>query len=159
MNKLLFMAVLFSSSVVFTADSGMNSPAKQGCFKIADGCSILASLIENASRDHETMYKEGVPYNLFVKLCSSGLVNRKLNGTTALHEAVKAGKEENVRMLLLHSANPNATDDYGQTPYHRARLAGNDNIIEQLRCVGAEDFAQTVAPFSERPQAKYYSSK
>ncbi len=154
MNKLLFMTVLFSSTVVFATDSGMSSPEKPTMFKIAP--LITAEIIiENASKDHVTKYKKGIPFNYFETLCSSGLVNRKIHETTALHEAVKAGKEKNVRILLLYGANPNVTDGEqntsSKTPLHLALAANREDIADILieNCASRE-FSKLFAPLVQQ---------
>ncbi len=57
---------------------------------------------------------------------------------TPLHSAVAANRKELVKILLLHGANVNATQDGGFTPLHGAAANGNREIAELLIASGAD---------------------
>ncbi len=153
MKKLSLMIVVLSSSIVSACDSGMGSPVKGFSDVVGKSSNdIVKLLIENASCEHKTVFNEkGVPFNFFEQLCSTGLVNRKYKGTTALHEAVRSGRLDNVVMLLYRSANPNVTNAQKETPLGIALLAGREDIAERLRIAGAlKSFSEENSPFLQK---------
>jgi|GEM_PF-3807931 len=149
MKKLFLMIVVLSSSIVLACDSGIGSPVKGFSDVVGKSSNdIVKLLIENASCQHKTTFNEkGVPFNFFEQLCSTGLVNRKYNGTTALHEAVRSGRLDNVAMLLYRLANPNVTNSKQETPLHIALAAGREDIAERLITAGAlKSFSENFLP-------------
>ena len=153
MEKLFLMTVLFSGSVLSAADSGMSSPFKG----LSDEKVLeftIESLLENASKHHEVFYDNGIRNDAFGKLCAMCPVNLKHNGTTALHEAVKAGKIKNVITLLYWSANSNVTNAQKETPLHLALVAGHEDIVEVLKRAGAsERFSEKFLPLPAPKQS------
>ncbi len=139
MKKLFLMTVLFSGSGVFAGDSGTASPVKH----LSDERVVeytVENLIENASNNHVATYDEkGVRAHAFEKLCAMCPVNRKDKGTTALHEAVRAGILPNVVALLYMSANTNVTNGKQETPLHLALVARRQDIVEVLKRAGASE--------------------
>ena len=152
MKKLFLMTVLFSGSVLSAADSGMSSPVKGLSDRRELDCTV-ESLIENASIAHEVFYKDGIYTDAFQKLCGNcSYVNRKHNGTTALHEAVKAGILKNVETLLYWSVNSNVTNGKKETPLHLAAKAGRQDIVAVLITAGAsKEYSQGYLPFPKEP--------
>ena len=59
-------------------------------------------------------------------------------GDTPLHTAVWRGSLEEVNVLLLHGANPNAVGDMGECPLHAAVTCKHEAIIEALLRAGAK---------------------
>ena len=53
-------------------------------------------------------------------------------GRTRLHEAAVAGKQDDVRHLLIGGFDPNLTDTDGRTPLHYAALQGDSLSILRL---------------------------
>src|ERR1043166_7769290 len=60
-------------------------------------------------------------------------INAREGGTTALHEATRAGHLEIVKLLVANGANVNATDFSGLTPLKLALGRRNTEIAELLR--------------------------
>jgi ankyrin repeat protein len=60
-----------------------------------------------------------------------------VDGTTALHWAVRADDPETTELLLRAGASAKATDRYGVTPLYLACVNGNAAIIEKLLDAGA----------------------
>lgn len=152
MTSLLFTVVISASDS--HTSSGVGSPTKH----CREGVSLevsVASLVLSASEEHATIYNEaGERFNAFEDLCGRcpHWVNRKHDGTTALHQAARAGRLDNVRVLLGWSANTNVIDAQKQTPLHVALLAGHDEIADELKRYGAsERFSES---YLKLPQQK-----
>jgi uncharacterized protein len=64
------------------------------------------------------------------------------DGTTALHLAVQADREDKVAALLAAGANPNAFNRYGITPLWLAATNGSTPVIRLLLKAGANPAAQ-----------------
>lgn len=56
---------------------------------------------------------------------------------TPLHFAILANNYDNAKLLLKHSANPNAKDSQGNTPMHFAVAAKNLSMVRMLDDYGA----------------------
>lgn len=63
---------------------------------------------------------------------------RGARGRTAIHEAAKRGWEKGAKLLLESGANPNQTDDFGQTPLFLAVRRGHAKVAAQLLEAGAK---------------------
>jgi ankyrin repeat protein len=63
---------------------------------------------------------------------------REVDGTTALHWAVRADNAEETRRLLRAGARPDATNRYGVTPLSLAAANGNAAILSLLIAAGAD---------------------
>src|SRR5262245_5225331 len=74
----------------------------------------------------------------------AGVDTRAVDGTTALHWAVRADRLDTVRLLLESGADAAAADRYGVTPLYLAAENGNAAIIAALLDAGAD--VQDVAP-------------
>jgi ankyrin repeat protein len=72
---------------------------------------------------------------------------RAVDGTTALHWAVRADRLDTVRALLESGADASAADHYGVTPLYLAAENGNVDVIAALLEAGAD--ANGVAPIGE----------
>ena len=72
---------------------------------------------------------------------------RAVDGTTALHWAVRADRLDNVRALLESGADASAADRYGVTPLYLAAENGNAAVIAALLDAGAD--VNGVAPIGE----------
>ncbi|HXS79280.1 MAG TPA: ankyrin repeat domain-containing protein [Gammaproteobacteria bacterium] len=72
---------------------------------------------------------------------------RAVDGTTALHWAVRADRLGTVRALLEPGADASAADRYGVTPLYLAAENGNVDVIAALLDAGAD--ANGVAPIGE----------
>jgi ankyrin repeat protein len=72
---------------------------------------------------------------------------RAVDGTTALHWAVRADRLDVVRALLESGADASAADRYGVTPLYLAAENGNAATIETLLDAGAD--VGSVAPIGE----------
>src|SRR5262245_32584335 len=72
---------------------------------------------------------------------------RAVDGTTALHWAVRADRLDAVRLLLESGADEAAADRYGVTPLYLAAENGNAAIIAALLDAGAD--VKGVAPIGE----------
>jgi ankyrin repeat protein len=72
---------------------------------------------------------------------------RAVDGTTALHWAVRAERIEVVHALLESGADASAADRYGVTPLYLAAENGNAAVIAALLDAGAD--AEGVAPIGE----------
>ena len=162
MKKLFLMTVLLSGSLVLASDSGMGSPEKS-CSGSCNRFQFLhGDLVVSAAQEHKTTYDEkGVRYNAFEALCANRRVNEKRDGTTALHEAVKAGILANVNTLLYWSANPNVTNANDETPLHLALLAKREDIAQVLKTAGAsKEFSKQFFPLPvQEEKAPRYSDK
>ena len=62
---------------------------------------------------------------------------RSVFGSTALHAAVRGGKVQAVRLLLVHGADVNARDSRGWAPYQLKSALGQE-MAELLAAFGAE---------------------
>ena len=84
---------------------------------------------------------------------SPAAISARTGGTTALHEAVRAGHLEIVKLLVSNGANVNATDFGGLTP---VRLVPNTRpeIAAYLRANGGLDKAPAVAKTTPVPTNK-----
>jgi hypothetical protein len=51
---------------------------------------------------------------------------------TDLHDAAYKGDVERVKKLLKKGKNPNARDEYGDTPLHWAALKGHVDVVKLL---------------------------
>jgi ankyrin repeat protein len=72
---------------------------------------------------------------------------RGVDGTTALHWAVRADRIDAVRLLLESGADAGAADRYGVTPLYLAAENGNAAVIAALLDAGAD--LESVAPIGE----------
>jgi ankyrin repeat protein len=63
---------------------------------------------------------------------------REVDGTTALHWAVRADNAEETRRLLRAGARPDVTNRYGVTPLSLAAANGNAAILSLLIAAGAD---------------------
>jgi len=72
---------------------------------------------------------------------------RAVDGTTALHWAVRGDRLDTVRVLLESGADANAADRYGVTPLYLAAENGNAAVIAALLDAGAD--VDGVAPIGE----------
>src|SRR6188508_1352833 len=72
---------------------------------------------------------------------------RAVDGTTALHWAVRADRLDTVRVLLESGADASAADRYGITPLYLAAENGNAAVIAALLDAGAD--VNGVAPIGE----------
>src|SRR5262245_4354182 len=72
---------------------------------------------------------------------------RAVDGTTALHWAVRADRLDAVRLLLESGADEAAADRYGVTPLYLAAENGNAAVIAALLDAGAD--VKGVAPIGE----------
>src|SRR5262245_58353267 len=72
---------------------------------------------------------------------------RAVDGTTALHWAVRADRIDTVRALLESGADASAADRYGVAPLYLAAENGNTAVIAALLDAGAD--VNTVAPIGE----------
>jgi ankyrin repeat protein len=54
------------------------------------------------------------------------------DGNTALHLAVKRQSVDLVKIVLMHSANPNLENESNQTPLHEAVEGRHDEIVQIL---------------------------
>jgi uncharacterized protein len=72
---------------------------------------------------------------------------RAVDGTTALHWAVRADRLDTVRVLLESGADASAADRYGVTPLYLAAENGTAAVIEALLDAGAD--VNGVAPTGE----------
>ncbi len=61
-----------------------------------------------------------------------GIANARFEGITLLHWMTATGREEAVRILLSHGADPNAVEELGETPLHWAVGGGDAGIAELL---------------------------
>jgi hypothetical protein len=66
------------------------------------------------------------------------LRSKNENGGTALHYAAAAGRAENVKLLLARGAEPNVTDNKGETPLRQAELQGFTEVVAVLKAAGAK---------------------
>ena len=66
------------------------------------------------------------------------------NGWTVLHEAVRSGQVEIVRLLLKHGADKNLLTKAGVSPLGLARLLLNSDhsMIEYLESIGAKNISR-----------------
>ncbi len=80
-------------------------------------------------------------------------LNTRTGGTTALHEAVRAGHLEMVKLLVSSGANVNATDFSGLTPV-RLVPGTRPEIATYLRANGGLDKAPVVAKTTPPPTSK-----
>ncbi|KAJ8681724.1 hypothetical protein QAD02_017516 [Eretmocerus hayati] len=74
-------------------------------------------------------------------LLKSGLFNvneRDYFGCTPLHKAAYCENENNVRLLLEHGADPNATSNHGETPFMIAKREKYHKHMNFLRNYGAK---------------------
>lgn len=60
-------------------------------------------------------------------------VNEAQEQSTPLHIAAANGATENVRVLLAHGADPNATDALGKPPVQIAHEYGHAEIVQILQ--------------------------
>jgi ankyrin repeat protein len=65
-------------------------------------------------------------------------------GETPLHQSVRWGKVELVRLFLEHGADPNLPNDYDATPYEMALLFKKIEIAELLSEYGAKKRVEPV---------------
>jgi ankyrin len=72
-----------------------------------------------------------------------------VDGTTALHWAVRADQEGTTRLLLEAGANPAATDRYGTLPIHLAAENGSAALLAALLDAGAD--VDALSPLGETP--------
>ena len=72
---------------------------------------------------------------------------RAVDGTTALHWAVRADRLDTVRLLLESGADAGAADRYGVTPLYLAAENGSAGVIAALLDAGAD--VNGVAPIGE----------
>jgi ankyrin repeat protein len=101
---------------------------------------IDAQLIEAAKR--------GQPATVRSLLGQHGNANaREVDGTTALHWAVRADDPATVLALVKGGADVSATNRYGVTPLALAAVNGNETIIEALLKAGADP--NTASPEGE----------
>jgi ankyrin repeat protein len=77
----------------------------------------------------------------------TGVDVRAVDGTTALHWAVRADRLVTVRLLLESGADANAADRYGVTPLYLAAENGSAAAIAALLDAGAD--VNAVAPIGE----------
>ena len=80
-------------------------------------------------------------------------LNTRTGGTTALHEAVRAGHLEMVKLLVSSGANVNDTDFSGLSPV-RLVPGTRPEIATSLRATGGLDKAPVVAKTSPPPTSK-----
>jgi len=72
---------------------------------------------------------------------------RAVDGTTALHWAVRADELDTVRLLLAAGADAAAEDRYGVTPLYLAAENGSTAVVAALLDAGAD--ANAIAPIGE----------
>ena len=72
---------------------------------------------------------------------------REIDGTTALHWAVRSDDRESVQLLLRAGAQPNVSNRYGVTPLSLAATNGNPELVKLLLESGADP--NTASPEGE----------
>ena len=65
-----------------------------------------------------------------VNICS------RLDRATPLHRACEAGRSTTVAVLLAHEANPNALNEFGETPAAMALIAGHESVFQRFLDMG-----------------------
>ncbi|QQR49312.1 ankyrin repeat domain-containing protein [bacterium] len=84
---------------------------------------------------HLAILRRHLSLNCLTTLLENGAnINEKMtwDGGTALHEASETGCADYVVMLIENGANVNELNKCGQTPAHKAKSRGYQNIVEIL---------------------------
>ena len=81
------------------------------------------------------LLKQGANVNFRYR--DTGCGNEYHNGTTPLHNAVKCGNEEIVKLLISYGADVNAVNSQGETPLMQAS-SGSSKLVEILLDNGAD---------------------
>jgi ankyrin repeat protein len=113
---------------------------------------VLCSAVSLAATDADTRLikaaKDGKPAVVRVLIHQHADVNtREIDGTTALHWAVRSDDRENVQLLLRAGAQPNVSNRYGVTPLSLAATNGNPELVKLLLESGADP--NTASPEGE----------
>ena len=66
------------------------------------------------------------------------------DGRIPLHESAQNGTLSIFKKLLEAGSNPEAVDDYNNTPLHLASFAGNFLIVEYLLMIGVDIKTRTI---------------
>ncbi len=82
---------------------------------------------------HSKPYESKVPALIHAPHSNVNIIND--HGETALHLAVKHGRDDYIHYLLIAKADPNLQDKWGKTPLHVAIGAVNDRAVQVLLCL------------------------
>ena len=80
------------------------------------------------------------------------VMERGLDGATPLHWVAYTSRRQQesiIELLIAHGADPNARDDFGQTPLHAAAFEGELRAVKLLLQAGADPSIQDMS--SETP--------
>ncbi|TDH71643.1 hypothetical protein CCR75_001763 [Bremia lactucae] len=91
----------------------------------------------------------------WVQSTDRNLDARSTENLTALHYAVRGGHNECTRLLLMASADPNATDERSITPLHLSALGGHALCVKLLLDHHADPFLEDV----DRHTARYIAEQ
>jgi ankyrin repeat protein len=113
---------------------------------------VLCSAVSLAATDADTRLieaaKDGKPTVVRALIQQHADVNsREIDGTTALHWAVRSDDRESVQLLIRAGAQVNVTNRYGLTPLSLAATNGDPEVVSLLLESGADP--ETASPEGE----------
>ncbi|KAI9772019.1 MAG: hypothetical protein M1840_001307 [Geoglossum simile] len=119
----------------------------------------------NADGDTALMVASAAGHEEVVHLIASrfprAISVRNKSGLTALMAAAKSGNDSAINILLAHQADPDATDDVGNTALHYASAYGSLKALRTLHFASANPLPQnyyswTPLSYSSTVQAEVY---